>query len=290
MEEGASKSPGNCLGTEDDYDARQWDTREDCEVRQILDRVADKWSLLVIALLDRRVLRFTELSREIDGISQRMLTVTLRQLERDGLVRRTVHPVVPPRVDYELTPLGATLHDTIQSLVMWTEKHQNEIAAARADYDARADVASAAPVAPVAVSRGTMAAGRAGVRPVAADRDGTLPTSRNGTPVAGRDGTLAVDRNGTPAAGRDGTLPASRNGTPVARRDGTPTATPGGDGARAVAVGGDGGRAGVTVPLCETCGTPIHLARTGRPARFCGTACRQKAHRRRSRAVAHDQG
>ena len=106
-------------------------------MRQILDRVADKWSLLVIALLDRRTLRFTELRREIDGVSQRMLTVTLRQLERDGLVRRTVHPVVPPRVDYALTPLGSTLHTTIQALVTWTEAHQNEIAASRADYDAR---------------------------------------------------------------------------------------------------------------------------------------------------------
>ena len=99
--------------------------------------VADKWSLLVIALLDRRSLRFTELRREIDGVSQRMLTRTLRHLERDGLVRRTVHPVVPPRVDYELTPLGATLHDTIRALVTWTEEHQNEIAAARAAYDVR---------------------------------------------------------------------------------------------------------------------------------------------------------
>ncbi|WP_443076127.1 winged helix-turn-helix transcriptional regulator [Streptomyces sp. SP18ES09] len=94
-------------------------------------------SLLVIALLDRRVLRFTEVKREIDGVSQRMLTVTLRQLERDGLVKRTVHPVVPPRVDYELTALGATLHTTIRSLVTWTERHQNEIAAAREAYDAR---------------------------------------------------------------------------------------------------------------------------------------------------------
>ncbi|MYT30151.1 MULTISPECIES: helix-turn-helix domain-containing protein [unclassified Streptomyces] len=156
MEEGTVKSPGHSGGTmhgkratapaggtdggaadaDCDYDARQWDVREGCEVRQILDRVADKWSLLVIALLDRRVLRFTELRREVDGISQRMLTVTLRQLERDGLVRRTVHPVVPPRVDYELTPLGATLHDTIQSLVTWTEEHQDEIATARAAYDA----------------------------------------------------------------------------------------------------------------------------------------------------------
>src|ERR671916_3293704 len=130
MEDGISKSPTDCAGT-DPWDAFQWDAREDCEVRQILDRIADKWSLLAIALLEGRTLRFTELQRRIDGISQRMLTVTLRQLERDGLVRRTVHPVVPPRVDYELTPLGATLHDTIEALVTWTETHQNEIAAAR---------------------------------------------------------------------------------------------------------------------------------------------------------------
>ncbi|MEV6522528.1 winged helix-turn-helix transcriptional regulator [Longispora sp. NPDC051575] len=139
MEEGTSAVQSYCEGTDDDYSARQWDGREGCEVRQILDRVADKWSLLAIALLARRTLRFTELKREIDGISQRMLTVTLRQLERDGLVRRTVYPVVPPRVDYELTPLGGTLHETIQSLVRWTEDHQSEIADARADYDRRAD-------------------------------------------------------------------------------------------------------------------------------------------------------
>ncbi|MGW6378413.1 winged helix-turn-helix transcriptional regulator [Rhodococcus sp. NPDC055112] len=139
MEEGTSKEPTHCADTGDDRDPYQWDTREDCEVRQILDRIADKWSLLVIALLDRRTLRFTELRREIDGISQRMLTVTLRQLERDGLVRRTVYPVVPPRVDYALTPLGETLHETIQALVSWTELHQDEVARARAEYDLRAD-------------------------------------------------------------------------------------------------------------------------------------------------------
>ncbi|TDD27659.1 transcriptional regulator [Kribbella turkmenica] len=133
MEEGTSKEPSDSCCT---VDAFQWDTREDCDVRQILDRIGDKWSLLVIALLDTRCMRFTELKKTIDGISQRMLTVTLRQLERDGLVSRTVHPVVPPRVDYELTPLGVTLHATIQSLVTWTETHQSEIAAARAKYDA----------------------------------------------------------------------------------------------------------------------------------------------------------
>ncbi|GAA3570364.1 helix-turn-helix domain-containing protein [Nonomuraea rosea] len=139
MEDGTLESLGYCEGTmdDDDYDVRQWDVREGCEVRQILDRIADKWSLLVIALLDCQSLRFTQLRREIDGVSQRMLSVTLRQLERDGLVTRTVHPVVPPRVDYALTPLGRTLHQTIKSLVTWTEEHQEEIAEARVSYDAR---------------------------------------------------------------------------------------------------------------------------------------------------------
>ncbi|MFD3379660.1 MULTISPECIES: winged helix-turn-helix transcriptional regulator [unclassified Streptomyces] len=143
MEEGTLESPSKCAVTMDgeDTDPFQWDTREGCQVRQILDRVADKWSLLVIALLDNRRLRFTELRREIDGVSQRMLTVTLRQLERDGLVKRTVHPVVPPRVEYELTPLGGTLHSTIRSLVAWTEAHQGEIAAAREAYDGRVGAA-----------------------------------------------------------------------------------------------------------------------------------------------------
>ena len=136
MEEGTSEEPTHCAGT-DPWDAHQWDTREDCQVRQILDRIADKWSLFAIALLEERTMRFTELKREIDGVSQRMLTVTLRQLERDGLVERTVHPVVPPRVDYALTPLGATLHRTVQALVVWTEQHQYEIAAAREAYDVR---------------------------------------------------------------------------------------------------------------------------------------------------------
>ena len=138
MEDGTLQSPGYCGDTDADYDARQWDTREDCEVRQILDRIADKWSLLVIALLDGRSRRFTELRRMVDGISQRMLARTLRHLERDGLVHRTVHATVPPRVDYELTPLGATLHETIRALVTWTETHQAEIAAARTAYDVRA--------------------------------------------------------------------------------------------------------------------------------------------------------
>lgn len=149
-EGGTSKSPGTPGGTagehDDCWDAFQWDSREDCEVRQILDRIADKWSLLVISLLERRTMRFNELRREIDGISQRMLTVTLRHLERDGLVCRTVYAEVPTRVEYCLSPLGRTLLGTIQSLVTWTEEHQYEIARARQEFDAAqaADAARAA--------------------------------------------------------------------------------------------------------------------------------------------------
>jgi len=136
MEDGTSKARSYCDGT--DYDqVRQWDAREDCDVRQILDSIADKWSLLVIALLDRQTMRFTELRKAIDGVSQRMLTVTLRHLERDGLIHRTVYPVVPPRVEYALTDLGCSLHEVIKSLVVWTETHQREIAAARSAYAVR---------------------------------------------------------------------------------------------------------------------------------------------------------
>ena len=108
-----------------------------CEIRDLLDRLADKWSLLVIELLGTGSLRFTELHREIDEISQRMLTLTLRHLERDGLVTRTVHPVVPPRVDYALTDLGRGLLVAIEGLVAWTRAHRQEIADARSGYDAR---------------------------------------------------------------------------------------------------------------------------------------------------------
>jgi len=137
-EEGTSTSPGSVEVTDCGCPAAfQWDAREGCEVRQILDRIADKWSLLVISLLEQRTMRFNELRREIDGISQRMLTVTLRHLERDGLICRTIYAEVPPRVEYQLTPLGCTLLGIIQSLVGWTEEHQHEIAHARAEFDER---------------------------------------------------------------------------------------------------------------------------------------------------------
>jgi DNA-binding HxlR family transcriptional regulator len=135
MEEGTSLLPGHTAGTSGPPTPAE--LTQTCEIRDLLDRLADKWSLLVVELLGEGTQRFTELRRQIDGISQRMLTLTLRRLERDGLVRRTVHPVVPPHVDYDLTPLGATLLDAIEPLVAWTRQHRDTIAAARADYDAR---------------------------------------------------------------------------------------------------------------------------------------------------------
>lgn len=110
---------------------------DDCPVRDVLNRIGDKWSLLVLHLLSDSTRRFTELRNAIDGISQRMLTVTLRGLERDGLVTRTVHPVVPPRVDYALTDLGRSLSATITDLVHWAEHNRPHIDNARKSYDQR---------------------------------------------------------------------------------------------------------------------------------------------------------
>jgi DNA-binding HxlR family transcriptional regulator len=111
--------------------------RSPCRAREVLQRVGDKWSVLAIDLLGQGTMRFTQLHRAIDGITARMLTVTLRGLERDGLVTRTIHPVIPPRVEYALTPMGRTLLDTIGQLITWTDSHLPEIEAARAAYDAR---------------------------------------------------------------------------------------------------------------------------------------------------------
>ena len=108
-----------------------------CRAREVLQRVGDKWSVYVIDLLGQGTKRFSELHRSIDGITARMLTVTLRGLERDGIVTRTIHPVIPPRVDYALTPMGKTLLDTIGRLVIWTDSHLPEIEAARVAYDAK---------------------------------------------------------------------------------------------------------------------------------------------------------
>jgi DNA-binding HxlR family transcriptional regulator len=108
-----------------------------CRARTVLGRIGDKWAIYVVDRLGDGPRRFSELHRGIEGITGRMLTVTLRGLERDGILTRTVHATVPPRVDYELTVLGRTLLDTIGQLVAWADAHIAEIEAARADYDAR---------------------------------------------------------------------------------------------------------------------------------------------------------
>lgn len=110
---------------------------DDCRmVREILDLVGDKWTLYIIATLKDGPIRFNELRRRIDGISQRMLTINLRGLERDGLVKRTLFPTVPPRVEYELTDVGRTLLAPVMALVTWANGNQKNIHDARARYDA----------------------------------------------------------------------------------------------------------------------------------------------------------
>jgi DNA-binding HxlR family transcriptional regulator len=112
----------------------------DCRgVASILARVGDKWSVFVIMLLGNGPRRFNEIKRMVGGISQRMLTLTLRGLERDGLVTRTVFPTIPPRVDYELTDLGRGLWQPVEALGIWATEHQTEIQDARARFERRND-------------------------------------------------------------------------------------------------------------------------------------------------------
>ncbi|NKL08988.1 winged helix-turn-helix transcriptional regulator [Rhizobium leguminosarum] len=108
----------------------------DCRaVREILDRIADKWSLYIFVALKDGPVRFNALRRQINGISQRMLTITLRQLERDGLVSRTLFPTIPPRVDYELTAIGRSLVTPVMALVTWADSNRHVIEEARRQYD-----------------------------------------------------------------------------------------------------------------------------------------------------------
>jgi DNA-binding HxlR family transcriptional regulator len=117
----------------------------DCRaIGDVLARIGDKWSVLVVTRLGDKPLRFNELRRSIGGISQRMLTLTLRGLERDGLVTRTVFPTVPPRVDYALTPLGRDLLAPVSALGAWAIRNQTKIARAREKFDGAAAGSDAA--------------------------------------------------------------------------------------------------------------------------------------------------
>jgi DNA-binding HxlR family transcriptional regulator len=116
---------------------REWPppAPENCTAREVLDRVGDKWTAHVVALLGTGTMRFSDIRRTVEGISPRMLTVTLRALERDGLISRRVYPVIPPRVEYTLTQLGESLLDVVRELIDWSADHTSDILAARQRYD-----------------------------------------------------------------------------------------------------------------------------------------------------------
>ena len=108
-----------------------------CPIRDVLDRVGDQWSLLVLGALAQNTLRFNALKREVEGISQQMLARTLRRLEEDGLVSRKPFPVIPPRVDYALTPLGRSFLEPFSALINWADKNHAAIQVARKSYRVR---------------------------------------------------------------------------------------------------------------------------------------------------------
>lgn len=109
--------------------------RADCPTRRILDRIGDRWTVLIVGVLGRGDARFSRLLREVEGISQKMLTQTLRGLERDGLVRRTVHPEVPVRVEYALTEAGRTLLAPLRALEEWSIEHLGDVVGSQEAYD-----------------------------------------------------------------------------------------------------------------------------------------------------------
>jgi DNA-binding HxlR family transcriptional regulator len=120
------------------YDRLDSDLPEECRaVVAVLSLVGDKWSVMIIVILGRGPMRFTEIKRAVGGISQRMLTLTLRGLERDGLVTRTQFERIPPRVDYELTALGCSLRQIVEPLDAWARAHINDMKRARETYDKR---------------------------------------------------------------------------------------------------------------------------------------------------------
>jgi DNA-binding HxlR family transcriptional regulator len=113
----------------------QQDAVEECPFREVLERVSSKWTVQIILATANGPVRFTELEQSIEGISRRMLTLTLRRLERDGLVHRKVYPSVPPKVEYTATPIAVELESAFQALAAWAVRHRHSIAQARENYD-----------------------------------------------------------------------------------------------------------------------------------------------------------
>jgi DNA-binding HxlR family transcriptional regulator len=109
-----------------------------CTVLEVINRISGKWAIGILLEATRGPVRFTELERSVAGISRRMLTLTLRNLERDGLLDRTIYPTVPPRVEYEATPMAKELYQSLSGLLGWAEQHRDDIAAARVAYDGQA--------------------------------------------------------------------------------------------------------------------------------------------------------
>ncbi|MEV7045290.1 helix-turn-helix domain-containing protein [Amycolatopsis sp. NPDC051061] len=107
-----------------------------CTVLEVINRISGKWAIGILLEAIRGPVRFTELERAVNGISRRMLTLTLRNLERDGLLERTIYPTVPPRVEYVATPMAKELYQSLSGLLGWAEQHREDIAAARVGYDA----------------------------------------------------------------------------------------------------------------------------------------------------------
>jgi len=116
----------------------KWDAyNERCPTRMVLDRIADKWTVLIVGALEEKTKRFGELRREVGGVSQKMLTQTLRGLERDGVVARTVYASVPPKVEYTLTRLGRTMVHILEEIRKWSELNIEYVLKARDDFDSR---------------------------------------------------------------------------------------------------------------------------------------------------------
>ena len=131
-------SPGNTKAVNQSPDEAAPGISSDCAAMgEVLNRIGDKWSVMIVGTLHDGPVRFNQIRRIIGAISQRMLTRTLRNLERDGVVARTHYPEIPPRVEYELTPLGRTLLPVIESLWNWSVEHYSDIEKARKIYDAR---------------------------------------------------------------------------------------------------------------------------------------------------------
>jgi DNA-binding HxlR family transcriptional regulator len=109
--------------------------KADCGSRRVLDMLADTWTILVISAIKHETRRYSELQRMIEGISSKMLTQTLRKLERDGLLLRTVYPEIPPKTEYRLSPLGLTLVKILEEMYLWAEDHFSEVESARRQFD-----------------------------------------------------------------------------------------------------------------------------------------------------------